>query len=471
MPWNGSGTFTRDQNFVNDAAAGPPDHFISADKVDDEFDNYKAGLENCLTRDGQTSPSSSLPMGNYRHTGVGNAQARNEYLTAGQAQDQGVSYAAETGAADAYVVTLSPAPTAYVAGMRVSFKATNANTGASTLKLGSLATKAIQFAGAALTAGMIPANGIVDVIYDGTQWQMVSVPLAAFVTLAGNQSVGGNKSFTGNTSFTGAVVASGTAPYYDLLETDASSTRGTTRILRNNDTLRFETRNSSGTFLSLDYAISIDGNGAWKHEWLEAGSVKMTLDGGLVLGSPTGGAKGDGTMSATAVYDDNVLLTCYALEAWKNGWQLDPASWDIYAPDRHTEAVIEMVDTGLKDEHGDPIFREETVQPETVEIRQHFGAHKFAARINPEAPGYNAAHDPRTFAGQRQHVLDKGHLTPFPNRADFDPIADAHSTGEELQRLTEWADLTFAYVDELHGIINGLRDRVGALEARFGEGA
>jgi hypothetical protein len=40
-------------------------------------------------------------------------------------------------------------------------------------------------------------------------------------------------------------------------------------------------------------------------------SVKMTLyhDGGLVVGSPTGGNKGAGTINATAVYDDDVLLT------------------------------------------------------------------------------------------------------------------------------------------------------------------
>ena len=34
-------------------------------------------------------------------------------------------------------------------------------------------------------------------------------------------------------------------------------------------------------------------------------------DGGLVVGSPTGGLKGDGTINATAVYDDNSILSDY----------------------------------------------------------------------------------------------------------------------------------------------------------------
>lgn len=43
---------------------------------------------------------------------------------------------------------------------------------------------------------------------------------------------------------------------------------------------------------------------------------RMTLhnDGGLVVGSPTGGSKGAGTINAQAVYDDNVLLSDYVFD-------------------------------------------------------------------------------------------------------------------------------------------------------------
>ena len=45
-------------------------------------------------------------------------------------------------------------------------------------------------------------------------------------------------------------------------------------------------------------------------------AMKITSTGGVVVGSPTGGDKGAGTINATAVYDDNVLLT--------------DAVWDLY---------------------------------------------------------------------------------------------------------------------------------------------
>lgn len=45
-------------------------------------------------------------------------------------------------------------------------------------------------------------------------------------------------------------------------------------------------------------------------------TTKMTIhgDGSIVVGSPTGGAKGAGTVNAVGVYDDNVLLTDYLFD-------------------------------------------------------------------------------------------------------------------------------------------------------------
>lgn len=87
----------------------------------------------------------------------------------------GVEYAADTGAADAYVMAPTPAFTSYAAGMAVSFKAVNANTGASTLNVNGLGVQAIkQPGGAALTAGDILAGQMVTVVYDGTNFQMIS---------------------------------------------------------------------------------------------------------------------------------------------------------------------------------------------------------------------------------------------------------------------------------------------------------
>ena len=61
MPWSG-GTFTLNQDFPADRDAGAPDHFIDADKVDDELQNIKAGLEACLHRGGQNVMTGSLDL-------------------------------------------------------------------------------------------------------------------------------------------------------------------------------------------------------------------------------------------------------------------------------------------------------------------------------------------------------------------------------------------------------------------------
>lgn len=95
------------------------------------------------------------------------------------AQDGSTIYAADAGATDSYAVTLNPVPTAYTTGMVVNFKANTANTGACSLNVNSLGAKTIKKQYNSDTAtGDILANQLVSVIYDGTNFQMLS-PVAA----------------------------------------------------------------------------------------------------------------------------------------------------------------------------------------------------------------------------------------------------------------------------------------------------
>jgi len=83
------------------------------------------------------------------------------------------TYAADAEASDAYVITLTPAPSAYVAGMQVSFKANTANTGACTLNVNSLGAKDIvKGASSALETGDILSGQTVIVVYDGTNFSL-----------------------------------------------------------------------------------------------------------------------------------------------------------------------------------------------------------------------------------------------------------------------------------------------------------
>ena len=86
-----------------------------------------------------------------------------------------LDYAASTGSANAYVLTLVPALSAYTDGRRVSFKAHATNTGPATLNVNGLGAVAIRGRGdQSLKGREIPAGQIVEVIYNGEKWQMTS---------------------------------------------------------------------------------------------------------------------------------------------------------------------------------------------------------------------------------------------------------------------------------------------------------
>lgn len=87
-------------------------------------------------------------------------------------------YKADTGAVNAYAIAPSPAIAAYTVGQIFSFKATNANTGTSTLAVNGLSAQTIKKSGGAtdLLTGDIIAGQIVMVEYDGTNFQLLSNP-------------------------------------------------------------------------------------------------------------------------------------------------------------------------------------------------------------------------------------------------------------------------------------------------------
>lgn len=86
-----------------------------------------------------------------------------------------LNYVADTASDDSYVVTLDPAPTAYEAGLMIQFKAKTANTGACTLNVNGLGAKTIKKnLDEDLADNDIKAGQVVSVVYDGTNFQMVS---------------------------------------------------------------------------------------------------------------------------------------------------------------------------------------------------------------------------------------------------------------------------------------------------------
>ncbi len=84
--------------------------------------------------------------------------------------------ATDTGAADAYAIAPAPAITAYTKGQMFHFFAVNTNTGASTVNVNALGTKAIQKNAVALAGGEIGAGDLVSVVYDGANFQLLNNP-------------------------------------------------------------------------------------------------------------------------------------------------------------------------------------------------------------------------------------------------------------------------------------------------------
>lgn len=75
--------------------------------------------------------------------------------------------------------TLTPALTGYETGEVFRFKAANASTSAVTINIDGLGAKAIQYNNAALVAGEIAANVWHEIVYDGTQFQLLNPALSA----------------------------------------------------------------------------------------------------------------------------------------------------------------------------------------------------------------------------------------------------------------------------------------------------
>ncbi len=172
-PYNGSGTFLRIYDWTDDAANAIP---ITASRMDGDSDGFATGLSTAITKDGQTTVTANLPMSNFKHTGVGTGSSRTDYADVASSQDQTYLWGGTSGGTgNAQTIGTTPVTAAYVSGQTYRFKAGNANTAAATLAVNGLTAKAIQVATAALVGGEIASGSVVEVVYDGTQFQLISV--------------------------------------------------------------------------------------------------------------------------------------------------------------------------------------------------------------------------------------------------------------------------------------------------------
>ena len=194
MPWSG-GSFTRTNGVHTGATLWAQDRDagtkILAARHDTHDQDLAGGINSTLEKSGSNAATGNLNIGSNRLTAVADGTAKTDAATVNQIQSNAPAYqATDTGTANAHVIALSPAITAYASGQKVTFKSGSANTTASTLNVNGLGVKAIKkLHDQDVASGDIESGSIVTAVYDGTNFQMTSqiaTSPAAGVTLSGS---------------------------------------------------------------------------------------------------------------------------------------------------------------------------------------------------------------------------------------------------------------------------------------------
>ena len=178
MAWDGSGNFIRTDGARTGASvweqARDANVLVNAPDADTHDEDVATGLENCITRNGENSPSANLPMNSKKHTGVADATQNSEYAAYGQllALTQPFVGAANV-AGTATAITLAPAPaiTSYTTGKGFSFFAEAAATGPVTVAVSSLSALSMRRSdGTFIADGDYAAGRYIQLVYTGSVW-------------------------------------------------------------------------------------------------------------------------------------------------------------------------------------------------------------------------------------------------------------------------------------------------------------
>lgn len=178
MAWS-AGTFTRTNGDNTGSSLWQQDEAdgdnIESSRHDTHDQDLATGINTCLTKDGQNSPSAHLSWVNTEN------------------------YAAGGGTANAHTVSLPNTPT-YYTGLTIRWKAGATNTGSATLNVSSLGVKTIKtMDGRSLQAGHVKSGSIFISVYDGTDFLLIN-PCRDLVDFTPSYGASGSMTYTSITT-------------------------------------------------------------------------------------------------------------------------------------------------------------------------------------------------------------------------------------------------------------------------------
>ena len=241
MARNGSGTYSLPAG--NPVTTGT---VISSTWANSTLNDLGSALTASLAYDGQTTPVANLPMGGYVHTNVGNATLRTNYPSAGQVQDGTFTYLTSVSGTDTITAVAAISMTAYAAGQTFRFIAAGANTTTGvTININGFGAKSITKNGTtALAIGDIVSGSIVEITYDGTEFQVSSQVVSFSTLLSTNNTWTGKQTFTGTTS----LISSKFTNAIEAVTVSATAATGTINYDVTTQSVLYYTSNASANF-------------------------------------------------------------------------------------------------------------------------------------------------------------------------------------------------------------------------------
>lgn len=182
MGYDGTGNYTRTHNFSADASAGIK---ILAARMDAEFNDFASAMPLNLLRDGRNAATGNLPMGGFRHVGVGAPMSATNYMRSKDFIENVPVYMVDSEASadrisvSASFYTTASAATAPRDGSHVLIKAGSDKSSAVAIRLntgdGSPHSAGVVLAnGSALYSGAIRSGGIYQFLWSSSDaaWQL-----------------------------------------------------------------------------------------------------------------------------------------------------------------------------------------------------------------------------------------------------------------------------------------------------------